>query len=483
MDKTIAMRLAEFIHGLEYRALPRDVIEAAKACILDQFGCQIIGSAQTWNKVVYDYTTSFREAREATIVNYGARALAHDAAFVNATFGQGAEFDDGFEGGGCHPGSATIPVAMALCENDHLDGRAFINSVVAGYDIAYHLTRGMMPALNHVGFHAQTVIGVFSAAAVAGKLMRLNVSQMTHAFAIAGSHASGTTEFDQTGGEVKRMHTGLAVRGGMHSAGLARAGLTGPPTIFEGKRGIMPVFCGKYDAAAVTANLGTDFGILHVYYKKHPTVGEIQCSIDVMTNIMDEHHFDANDIQRIDVGAGERLLMHGASIYEPHDAIGAQFSLAFSLAIRLLKHSNDLSLYTDSSLWKDARVLDLAHKVHAYADPKAEGENRFSSRVKVTLRNRTVLESYLPYPKGMPKNPLTREEREAKFSRLARTVLPEPRIKRIIRLVDKVEEVDDVAKLIHLLVRQKWPGISGLDLHGCRPGLIERIPYHEWTRA
>ena len=62
--------------------------------------------------------------------------------------------------------------------------------------------------------------------------------------AIAGSHAGGTMEYDQSGGEVKRMHNGMACCGGLRSAMLAQMGLTGPPTIFEGERGILKVIPG-----------------------------------------------------------------------------------------------------------------------------------------------------------------------------------------------------------------------------------------------
>lgn len=453
MPKTIARQLAEFTCGLDYEHLPPTVIEKAKDCILDQLGCQLVGSTLAWNRIIYDYAVSFKGQEESTIVNYGRRVHAHEAAFVNATFGQGAELDDGLEGGGSHPASASIPVALALGEKDHIDGKTFLTACVAGYDIAYHLARGMVPHLERRGFHAQSVIGVFNAATVAGKLMELNAEQTTHALAIAGSHASGTMEYDQSGGEVKRMHTGLAVRGGMESAAVAKMGLTGPPTIFEGKRGIMPVFAEGYKAAAVTEKLGQDFGVMHAHFKLHPTVGGLQAPIEVMAGLIREHGLKAEDIARIDVGLCERNVLHGGSIYEPRDTISAQFSLAFSLAIRLLKGSNDLSLYTDPEVWRDPAVRNLGMKVHVYADPTSEGDTRHSARIRVNLNMGKTVEGYLPYPKGMPKNPLTREEYEEKFRRLAGTVLPAERADLVIRMVGTIEEASDVADLVALLVR------------------------------
>ena len=60
------------------------------------------------------------------------------------------------------------------------------------------------------------------------RLLGLNQEQMLHAFGIAGSHSAGTMEYDQTGGEIKRVHAGIAARGGIQAAMLARLGLTGP---------------------------------------------------------------------------------------------------------------------------------------------------------------------------------------------------------------------------------------------------------------
>ncbi len=48
------------------------------------------------------------------------------------------------------------------------------------------------------GFHETCVLGVLGAAAVAGKMLGLDPAQITNALSIAGSHASGTTEFAQT---------------------------------------------------------------------------------------------------------------------------------------------------------------------------------------------------------------------------------------------------------------------------------------------
>src|SRR4029077_16664785 len=87
-----------------------------KDCILDQVGVELIGSTLEWNKIAYRYVTEMGGKPESTIVNYGTKAPTLDAAFVNATFGQGCELDDVGFGAGGHLSAATVPVALALAE-------------------------------------------------------------------------------------------------------------------------------------------------------------------------------------------------------------------------------------------------------------------------------------------------------------------------------------------------------------------------------
>lgn len=453
--ETTAQQLAKYITQVDYEHLPDEVIRKTKGLVLDQLGVQLIGSTLSWNRIIYDFVTGFHVQGESIIVNYGIKALAHDAAFVNGAFGQGCELDDVFDRGGSHPGSASVPVALALGEKNHIDGKTFLLSLVVGYDTGYHVGRGMYPGIKHRGFHSQNVFGLFNATAVAGKILKLDATQMAHALAIAGSQASGTMEYDQSGGEVKRMHTSLAARGGIQSATLAKMGLTGPLTIFEGKRGILLLFSGEINAGAVTQDLGREFGVMHSALKRYPVVVTLQTSIDVLSSLMKEHGLKAKDVERIDVGLNEASLLHGASIYEPQDTISAQFSLAFSLAIRLLKGSNDLSLYLDPQLWRNPQVLELAHKVHPYAVAEAKGEEIFASRMRVTLVSGQTVEGRLDNQKGSPKNPMTAEECHEKFRNLASSVLPKDRIEEVIRIVDDLEQLQDVASLASLLVRAK----------------------------
>jgi 2-methylcitrate dehydratase PrpD len=400
-DETVAQKLGSFVSRLRYEDLPGDVVRRAKELVLDQLGCQLLGSTVEWNQPVYKFIKENKSGGPASIVNHGDRFPVDDAVFVNGTFGQGCELDDHYDRGGGHPGAASIPVAMTLGELKAVDGKTFITAIAAGYEIGWRAVLGLLPQMHRRGFHSQSTIGVFIAAAAAGKILRLDASQMTNTLSIAGSHACGTMEFDQSGGEVKRMHAGLACSGGVRSAMLSVLGLTGPPTIFEGKRGVLRGFGGECNPEPMIKDLGSEFAVMHAAIKSFPVIAGQHSPIQLLNKLIQEHSIRPGEVQKIEVGVNDILLMHVGAIYEPKQVIEAQVSLRFSLALRLLKGSNDLRLYMDPKLWSDPEILEVGKKIHLFSDPEAkDGERKFLCNMRIILSGGRMIEGSVLITKG-----------------------------------------------------------------------------------
>ena len=440
-----------FVCELDYAKLPLEVVQRAKDLILDQLGCQLLGSLMEWNGAVYRVVKENKQGGPATIVNYGDKVPVDDAALVNGTFAQGCEMDDYYDQGGGHPGAGSVPVALALAEKKPLSGKDLLTALAAGYELGWRIGRGLLPGMMQRGYHAQGVVGVFIAAATAGKIQRLNPVQMTHALAIAGSHAGGTMEYDQSGGEVKRVHSGLACAGGMRSALLAAAGLTGPPTIIEGKRGILNVFSGELKIDPVIKNLGADYAVLHAAIKRFPVNASQHSPIELLDNLMQQHTFAAHDIEKIEVAVNEGVLLHGGTIYEPKEVIEAQFSLRFSLAVRLLKHSNDLEFYLDPKVWRDPEILELGKKIALVADPTATGDRRFACGMEIWLHGGKIISGNIASPRGTSPNPLSAEEIRNKFFRLGSKVLSDQKLSAIMDKVEKIDIQEDVGIIARMM--------------------------------
>ena len=452
----VAVRLAEFVAGLRYEDLPQSVIDGAKDLVLDQLACELIGSTMPWVRPAFDLVRlSAGVKAESTIVNSGFGCLAADAAFVNASYGQACELDDATYGSAGHIGTATIPVAIAVGQKERIDGRRLLVAIVAGYEVMYRLMAAVRPFHRSRGFHSQSIGGPFAGAVAAGKILALDAEQLMHAIAIAGSHACGPLEYDQSGGEVKRIHAGLAARGGIHSALLAKFGLTGPRTIIEGKRGFCAVFADQSDVQRVTRELGASYNIRNAWFKLYPAVGGVQTAISTVSTLVAKHDLRPRDIARIRIGITESALLHCAAIHEPHDAVGAQFSLAYSVALAVVRRSNDLDHYMQPACWNDPDIGNVMQRVEAYADPAALGDKDFMATTTIVLNDGRSLQAVEVYPRGSPMNPASKEQLHTKVKNLSRTVLTDARCEALIRMVRHLEDIDDVGILADALVRDR----------------------------
>jgi 2-methylcitrate dehydratase PrpD len=131
--------------------------------------------------------------------------------------------------------------------------------------------------------------------------------------------------------------------------------------------------------------------------------------------------------------------------------IEAQFSLRFSLALRLLEGNNDLQHYLDSKMWSDPRILEIGNKIELLADPTAIGERRFACQMRIHLSDGKEVYGSLAAPKGSYKNPLTESELHEKFYRLGRSVLDDDKLSSVIASVEGIEKSDDVGVISSLM--------------------------------
>src|SRR6185503_3556274 len=95
----------------------------------------------------------------------------------------------------------------------------------------------------------------------------------------------------------------------------------------------------------------------------------------------------AAQVAKIDVGVNEGILLHGGTIYQPKEVIEAQFSLRFSLALRLLTGNNDLQQYLDAAMWSDPAMLEIGKKIELSGDRTAIGPRRFACQMKIYLKD------------------------------------------------------------------------------------------------
>ena len=445
--------LARFVSELKYEHLPQEVIAKAKDLVLDQVGCIMACATLPWSKAINEYVRDWGDcSKEATVAHYGYRTKAENAVFANASFGHGFEIDDRYVSAQSHPGSIVIPSALAMAEKEGVSGKDMILAVVAGYEVMGRINKSVVPSCILRGFHAPTsVSGPFGAAAVAGKILNFDPELMLHALSIAGSHASGLTEYDQSGGSVKRMHAGMAAHGGLRSAFAARKGITGPATILEGKHGFCQAFSDKYFLNEITDQLGKEFRVvMGTGFKAYASCGALHGGIDAVRNLKAKYDIKPEQVAEVTMGTNHQTIGH--LVAQLTDIASSQFSAAFGLALTLVRGSNGFKDYTEESL-RDPKVLDMAKRVKLEIDKEVDAEfpRTRAARVTIKLTNGKTYQDKVDYCKGLPENPLTRAEFEEKFRSLAQVVTSQDKAAEILKTVYALDQQKDISALVALM--------------------------------
>lgn len=445
---TLAERQSEWIADLTARDIPDAVSARARHLLLDYLGVAIRGATLPQVAPARALLDIIASRPEATVIG-GGRATAPYAAFANATFGHSCEYDDAhFDCG--HPGVCVMPTALAIAERVGASGSALLTAIVAGYQAMVWSMGPINRRTLDIGWHGMKVGGVFGAAAAAGKLLGLDKDQLANALAIAGSDASGTMEYDQSGGEVKRFHAGLAARSGIEAALLAEAGLTGPRTIFEGLRGIHNLFS---ERAHKDPELYWDgsFHIMNTMVKLHAMVGTVHAPLDALDMVLAKRPAAASEIERIEVGIVDWAIPHGAAIVHPHDMLSAQFSLAFGVALRVVRGRTAINDLADPACWHDPALKEFASRVSAVPIEVPEGASELCGRTTVFFTDGTSETAFQFAPRGFPTNPPSDADMRSKFFAVVDGVIDADTARRLADTVDRVEQLPAASDILAAL--------------------------------
>jgi len=348
-------------------------------------------------------------------------------------------------------------VAMALGERESVSGREFITAVVLGYDVASRVGAAASQAIRR-GFHPTPVFAPFGAVAAASKILKMNADEVLNAFGIVASHSSGLMEYSETGGEVKRIHAAMAACSGIRSVELAKRGLTGPPTALEGRKGLCQAFSDTQRLSEITDGMGKEFRILWTGLKPYCCCAGQHAALDAVALLVDKHKIRAEEIEHIVVGQGSLEARTVGVIVEPRDIASTQFSGRFGVALRLLKGGNGFSQYTEANLW-DKELRDFAKGIEWVHDEEIEKTTQAGARVTMKLKDGRTLTQKVEWAKGSIHNPLTHEEIKEKFRGMASMALPNKNVEAIIEVVEGLEELDTIKKLVKLLVSEKSHGL------------------------
>jgi 2-methylcitrate dehydratase PrpD len=337
---TVTESFASWALALRGDAISPTVRAATMRHLLDGVGCALAAVASGAGEAAVRAAAAFGREPSATIIGDVDQVPAPAAALANGALVHALDFDDTHPEALVHVTYAVLPAAFAAGEARKASGAEVLVACVAGYAMAIRLGAAIPHAFHARGFHATSVCGVFGGTLAAARLYGLTVEQTVNALGIAGSLASGSLEFLETGSSTKALHPGLAGMNAITATNLAAAGVDGPSSIIEGKYGLYATFAGAaVDASDLVADLdGATAEIERISIKPYPLCQLSVPSLAALRRALTD--LDVNEIDRItfDVPPGVASIVCDPIEVKraPRTSYEAKFSLPFCAAVLAL---------------------------------------------------------------------------------------------------------------------------------------------------
>lgn len=449
----IEEKLAHYVSDTKFDDLPEKPIEVARNMVLANLGAIIAGSTEEGCEAQVNLVKEWGGNEEATILIYGGKVPAHNAAYANSVMARILDFDDGMEPG-VHLGTSAVPTALAVAElAGGASGKEILTAITVGTEIASRIN--FSSAYN--GFAGSGVCVPFGTAAIAGRILHLNVEQMLNALALAFDHAGGSMQAYVDGSLAWGSLQGFISHGGIICAQLAQRGITGPRNFFEGVFGYFHLF-GKenHDPQTVVDKLGERFDMTRDMFKRYPSCGSTIASTDAIIYLIEEKDLTPEDVTSVDITVPPYtydLVGHQFEIGD-NPSVNAKFSIQYCVANALLRKDSRLEHFEESAI-REPKIMELVKKIHVSGDPALERRGHLATDMEVRTKGGAVYHKSVDIPHGFPGNPLTKEEHTKRFLQCvsyAHKPLPKENVDKIVSLVGQLEEVRDIRSLIPLLL-------------------------------
>jgi 2-methylcitrate dehydratase PrpD len=457
-------QVAEFATRVRRTGLPESRRGQTAQRVLDVVGNCLAASGQQIRGIVDQVVDNWGGREVASVVGGSRRYPAASAALVNGTLAHSLDFDDTHLPSVLHPSSSIVPAALAAAEVTNADGATLLDAVAVGNEICVRLgMAGYDEELGNSVFfergqHATAICGAIGASIAVAMVHDLDPAGIASAAGIAASMGAGLLEANRTGGTVKRIHTGWAAHCAVAAAEFAVHGLTGPPTVLEGRFGFFQAWCGDRAAPQrVVDGLGTHWESDDIHIKPYPCNHFTHAGIDAALRLRSAG-VTAEQITSVELGVPSPVLRTIAEPPEvkaaPQTGYAAAFSGPFTVATALCG-GGGLGVWLDD--FTDAIALDparrkLASLVRCVPDERCN--ELFPHHLPAVLRARTTdgaeHEIRIDTNWGGPDRPLSDVDARRKFELGASLALGPDAVVELGAAILDLPKVNSVAEVLTL---------------------------------
>jgi 2-methylcitrate dehydratase len=418
-------RIAEWSLGQDPSFSAPLSVRQSGLLLLDSIGCMLAAQRSKTAREVVQLVAELGGNPHCTIVGQPFKSSAPNAVLANGALVRALDLNDVMfiqkeghlsVGGHC---SDNIPVVMAIGEMVNASLRQVLEAFAMGYQLFGRL-RDVMPFSS--AWDGTSASGLV-AAAMAGRLMGLDLERQAHALAYGATRCS-TPKIVRWGdlSAMKNLANALIAEEAVRGTLMAARGLTGPLEVLDHKGGLHQVFDPRLDLATIWAPVSGLPNILLANVKTYPCIGtaqtEIKAAIDAHVKVKGR----INEISKIIVTMADVPMIRNQQGEEsrqyPTTREEADHSFTFLPAIVLADGELGEKQFANAR-WTHADMRNLAGKVEMTlsAELAARAPGSMPCHLQIIFNDGSEVVSECLYPPGhsFPDSGLNQDVVESKF--------------------------------------------------------------------
>lgn len=424
---SITKSIVDFTTGLDPGTLPEPVIHDCKRRIIDTIGCALSAFDFEPARAARIYAMRTSVADGATVIGTAHRTLPELAAFANSVASRYIEGNDTFPGGGGHPSDCLLPI-LAVAESENASARTAIAAIVLAYEVHAYMFRAfpMRPhALDYVTYTAAaSALGAAKILGLAGEPLAnaislsivpnlaLDISRRGHLSMWKGAAAAN------------------AARNGVAAAYMARAGMAGPATPFEGGLtevvGAAKIQSFPLDPSTFAILRGDFKFFLSEYHAQSPAFAAIELHSQVKIEDIEKVEVFTYHFAWFEIGSGEEK-------WKPTTRETADHSLPYIVACVLMDGCYSDAIYTPAR-YSDPSTLDLMRRIAIIEDAGLQRlyPESFPCRMEITTKAGARKIAVVSNPTGHHNRPMSDDQIAEKFRALSGRKLGEAHVSQML---------------------------------------------------
>ncbi|MDQ7905743.1 MmgE/PrpD family protein [Phytohabitans sp. ZYX-F-186] len=464
-EPTLGRRVAGFAADTPAAALPPEVVDSVRRRVLDVVGLCVAAYPLPTSQAALAYVREQGGRGQARAIGLDEPVPAALAAFANGVLAHSLDYDDTHLPSVLHPSASVVPAALAAAELTGASGAEAVAAIAVGLEVCvrlgmagYDRAAGNSVFFEH-GQHATSICGTLGGAVAAARLLGLDAERTLDALGVAASMAAGVIESNRTGGTVKRLHCGWAAHAAVAAASLARHGISGPPTVLEGRFGFFQAFLrGEFEPGEVVDGLGEAWAVPGIFFKPYPANHFTHAAIDAATALR-LRGLPLDEIESITLGVPAPVIRTiGQPIDRkraPRTGYEAQFSGPYAVVAGLYG-GGVLGVGPDDftdALANDPARRALMARVEVVPDARCDAifPDQFPAVLRITTRDGREWTEEVLANRGGPQRPLSTQELALKFHHNVSGRLSPDTAALVEREIGRLDSAPDVSRLTGLL--------------------------------